>query len=285
MVGGSNKCDGIGVDSLIATAAGALAAGDPLGALNRIALRDDAAALALRGIAMARLGDLERAKVLLRNAGRAFGPKEAVACARCVVAGAEIALASRDPGWPMKALDAARMTLERHGDMVNATFARYIEIRRLLLTGRLDEAECRLDGIDPAPVPSVPRTIHELLVAGIAMRRLQTKVARTALARARRAARHAGIAALATEVESASLVLSTPAARLLTRGEGRLVRLEEVEALLASGAFVVDAFHYVVRDADTANLAHARIFDLKCHPRSFLGHRALTVSVEPANFL
>ena len=100
------------MDSLITAAARALAAGDPLGALKRVALRDDAPALALRGIAMAQLGDLDRAKALLRSAARAFGPKEAVARARCVVAEAEIALVSRDLGWPAKALDAARATLE-----------------------------------------------------------------------------------------------------------------------------------------------------------------------------
>ena len=131
------------MDSLITAAARALAAGDPLGALNRVALRDDAPALALRGIAMAQLGDLDRAKALLRRAARAFGPKEAVARARCVVAEAEIALVSRDLGWPAKALDAARTTLEAHGDRVNAAHARYLEVRRLLLIGRLDEAERR----------------------------------------------------------------------------------------------------------------------------------------------
>src|SRR4030095_3398607 len=127
------------MDLVINAAARALAAGDPLGALKRVALRDDAAALALRGIAMAQLGDLVRAKSLLRRAARAFGPREAVAGARCVVAEAEIALVSRDLGWPAKSLDAARVTLEEHGDLVNAAHARYLEVRRLLLIGRLDE--------------------------------------------------------------------------------------------------------------------------------------------------
>src|SRR5260221_113441 len=126
--------------SLITAAAQALAAGDPFGALNRVALRDDAPALALRGIAMAQLGDLVRAKALLRRAARAFGPKEAVARARCVVAEVEIALASRDLGWPAKALDAARTTLEEHGDRVNAAHARYLEVRRLPLIGPLEES-------------------------------------------------------------------------------------------------------------------------------------------------
>jgi hypothetical protein len=239
------------MDSLITAAARALAAGDALGALKRVALRDDAPALALRGIAIAQLGDLVRAKTLLRSAARAFGPREAVARARCVVAEAEIALVSRDLGWPAKALDAARATLEAHGDRVNAAHARHLEVRRLLLIGRLDEAERTLAGLDPAPFPPASKAAHELVVAGIAMRRLRTKTARAALARAGHAARHAGIAALTAEVESASLVLNTPAARLIARGGDRPLLLEEVETLLASKALVVDVCRYVVRDAST----------------------------------
>jgi len=237
------------MDSLITAAARALAAGDPIGALNRVALRDDPPALALRGIAMAQLGDLVRAKALLKNAARAFGPREAVARARCVVAEAEIALVSRDLGWPAKGLDAARTTLEQHGDHVNATHARYLEVRRLLLIGRLDEAERLLTLLDPAPLPPALRTIHELAVAGIAIRRLSTSVARAALVRARCAALDAGIPALLAEVESASKVLLTPAARVIANGEERPLLLEEVEALLASKALVVDACRHVVRHA------------------------------------
>src|SRR6267378_3144372 len=172
---GSYKCGGIPMDSLITAAARALATGDALGALKRVALRDDAPALALRGIALAQLGDLDRAKALLRRAARAFSAKEAVARARCVVAEAEIALVSRDLGWPKKALDAARATLEAHGDRVNAEHARTLEVRRLLLIGRLDEAEQVLAGLDPTAFPPAARAAHELVVAGIAMRRLRTK--------------------------------------------------------------------------------------------------------------
>jgi hypothetical protein len=236
------------MDSLITAAARALAAGDPLGALKRVALRDDAPALALRGIAMARLGDFVRAKALLRSAARAFGPREAVARARCVVAEAEIALVSRDLTWPAKALDAARTTLEEHDDRLNAAHARYLQVRRLLLIGQLDEAEHTLAELDPAPFPPASRAAHELVVAGIAIRRIRTKPARAALARAGHAAHHAGIPALAAEVESASLVLNTPAARLIARGEERPLLLEEVEALLASKALIVDACRNVVRD-------------------------------------
>jgi hypothetical protein len=236
------------MDSLITAAARALAAGDPLGALKRVALRDDAPALALRGIAMAQLGDLVRAKALLRSAARAFGPKEAVARARCVVAEAEIALVSRDLGWPAKALEAARATLEEHGDRVNAAHARHLEVRRLLLIGHIDQAERLLAELDPAPFPPASRTAHELVVAGIAMRRLRTKAARAALARAERAARQAGVPALTAEVERALFVLNAPAARLIASGEERLLLLDEVEALLASKALVVDACRHVVRD-------------------------------------
>ena len=256
------------MDSLITAAARALAAGDPLGALKRVALRDDAPALALRGIAMAQLGDLARAKALLRRAARAFGPHEAVARARCVVAEAEVALVSRDLGWPAKALDAARATLDEHGDRLNAAHARYLEVRRLLLIGRIDEAERRLAELDPAPFPPASRTAHELVVAGIAIRRLRTKAARAALNRAERAARDARIPALTAEVESAFLLLDSPAARLIGRGEERLLRLEEVEALLASKVFVVDACRHVVRDRD-------RVVSLATRPVLFALVRAL----------
>ena len=239
------------MDSLIAAAARALAAGDPLGALNRVSLRDDAPALALRGIAMAQLGDLVRAKTLLQRAARALGPNEATARARCVVALAEIALVSRDLAWPAKALHAARATLEEHDDRANAAYARYLEVRRLLLIGRLDEAERALARLDPSPLPPVSRTVHELVVAGIAMRRLRSAAMRAALARAERAARDARIPALTAEVERASIALTTPAARRIARGEERPLLLEEVEALLASKTLIVDACRRAVRDART----------------------------------
>ncbi|HXF24661.1 MAG TPA: hypothetical protein VN602_09075, partial [Gemmatimonadaceae bacterium] len=224
------------MDSLITAAARALAAGDPLGALNRVALRDDAPALALRGIAMAQLGDLARAKELLRSAARAFGQHESVARARCILAEAEVALASRDLSWPAKALDAARATLEEHGDHMNAAHARYLEIRRLLLIGRVDEAEHMLAELDLASFPPALQTVHELLVAGIAVRRIRGTVARAALMRAERVAQHARIPALMAEVETAWLALDAPAARLIASGEERFLLLEDVEGLLASDA-------------------------------------------------
>jgi hypothetical protein len=237
------------LDSLINAAARALAVGDPLGALKRIALRDDAPALAIRGIAMAQLGELVRAKALLRRAARAFGPKEAVARARCVVAEAEIALVTRDLGSSVQMLAAARATLTAHGDLVNAAQARYLEVRRLLLIGRLDEAERTLGQLDPTRFPPASQCAYELVVAAISMRRLQTQRARAALVRAARAARQAGIPALLAEVDSASRLLDAPAARRIGRDGERLLRLEDVEALLASTALVVDGCRHVVRRA------------------------------------
>lgn len=239
------------MDSLITAAAHSLAVGDPLLALKRIALRDDAPALALRGIAMAQLGDFVRAKDLLKRAARAFGPKESVARARCVVAEAEIALVSRDLAWPAKALDTARAVLARRGDRTNAAHAGCLAARRLLLIGRLDEAGHILSEIDPTPLPPALRAGYELAAAGIAIRRLRTDAARAALARAEHEAHVAGISALRAEVESVSLLLTQPAARVIARGEKRFLILEEVEALLASDAFVIDAFRNVVRNAGT----------------------------------
>ena len=241
------------MDSLINAAARALAAGDPRGALNRVALREDAPALALRGIAMAQLGDFVRAKALVRGAARAFGAKEAVSRARCVVAEAEIALASRELTWPTRALDAARATLEDHGDQVNAAHARYLEVRRLLLIGQLDPAERILDALDPAPLPASLRASHALMVAGIAMRRLRAGAAQAALRQAALAARQAGIPALRAEVASAQALLEAPAARLIRRGIQEplvLAQVEaQVEALAAGEALLVDACRYAVRAA------------------------------------
>ena len=237
------------MDSLITAAARALAKGDPLGALNRVALREDAPALALRGIAMAQLGDLARARELIRAAARAFGPKEAVPRARCIVAEAEIAFVSRDLGWAPKTLDAARETLQAHGDRINAAHALHLEVRRLVLIGRIDEAERRLASLDAATLPAALRTAHELVAAGIAMRRLRSKSASEALARATHAANDAVIPALSAEVECAALLLQTPVARLIAKGRERPLLLKDIEALQTSKALIVDACRHLVRDA------------------------------------
>ncbi|MBI1202728.1 MAG: helix-turn-helix domain-containing protein [Rhodopseudomonas sp.] len=229
------------MDSLINAASRALAMGDPLHALNFIAVRDDPPALALRGIAMAQLGDLPRAKTLLRRAARAFGPREQAARARCVVAEAEIALVSRDLNWPVKALETAQAALEKHGDRANAAHARYLAIRRLLLIGRLDDADRLLTGFDPAPLLPASRAGLELTIAGIAMRQLKIEAARAALTQAAEAARQAHIPALIAEVAQAAQTLDRPAARLIAQQAERVLQLDEVESLLASKTLVIDA--------------------------------------------
>ncbi|MBI1211412.1 MAG: helix-turn-helix domain-containing protein [Alphaproteobacteria bacterium] len=256
------------MDSLINAAGRALAAGDPVGALKRVALRDDPPALALRGIAMAQLGDLAKAKDLLKRAGRAFGAREAVARARCVVAEAEIALVSRDLTWPAKSLDAARAVLEAHGDPMNAAHARNLSVRRLVLIGHLDEAEREIAMLDPAPLPAASRAAYEMVTAGIAIRRLRTGQARAALARAQVAARAAAIPALIAEVDAAGAALTAPAARLIARGQTHVIKLDEVEALFASEALVVDACRNVVRAGGT-------IVSLATRPVLFALARAL----------
>lgn len=235
------------MDVLIATAAHALSVGDPLAALKRVALRDDAAALAVRGIAMAQLGDLKRARELLRNAARQFGSKVPVARARCIVAEAEIALVSRDLGRSSQTLEAARAMLEASGDRTNAAHAGYLEARRLLLIGRLDEAEGLLDEVDADILPPPSLVGYELVRAGIAIRRVRTEPARAALGRAWRVAQSARIPALASEVEQAMRAFEAPAARIFARGDQRLLRLGDVETLFGSETLVADACRNALR--------------------------------------
>jgi hypothetical protein len=229
------------MDSLIAAAARALAAGDALGALKPIALREDPPALALRGIAMAQLGELARARELLRRAARAFGRHESVARARCVVAEAEVALAMRDLGGTPRLLAAAAVTLEARGDHANALQARLLGARRLLLLGRLEEAAAALAILDTRGLPPALAAVAELSAAELALRSLHIGPARAALARAQAAASRAGVPALQAEVAEAQAVLDRPAARRLCAGADEALRLDEVALLLTSDALVVDA--------------------------------------------
>jgi len=229
------------MDSLIAASARALAAGDALGALKRVALRDDPPALALRGIAMAQLGEHPRARELLRRAARGFGAHEELARARCVVAEAEVALAMRDLGGSPRSLAAAAATLEAYADHGNALQARLIAARKLLLLGRLDEAAAALAPLDARGLPPSLAAVAELTAAELALRSLRTGPAQAALARAHDAAERARVPALLAEVAEARAALDRPAARRLCAGGEQTLRLDEVEALLASDALVIDA--------------------------------------------
>lgn len=240
------------MDSLIAAAARALAAGDALGALKRVSLREDPPALALRGIAMAQLGEHPRARELLRRAARGFGAHEELSRARCVVAEAEVALAMRELGGSSRALVAAAAALEARADRANALQARLIAVRRLLLLGRLDEAAAALPALDAHGLSPSLLAVAELATAELAMRSLHSAAARAALARANDAARRAQVPALQAEVAEARAALERPAARRWQAGAEQLLRLDEVEALFASGALVVDACRRGLRRGDTA---------------------------------
>ncbi|KRA75771.1 DNA-binding protein [Lysobacter sp. Root667] len=238
------------MDSLIAAAGRALAAGDALGALKRIALRDDPPALALRGIAMAQLGEYPRARELLRRAARGFGAREELARARCVVAEAEVALAMRDLGGSPRALADAALVLESRADRANALQARLIAVRRRLLIGRLDEAASSLAALDASGLPPSLAAVAELAGAEIALRSLRTAQARAALARAFEAAERAGVPALLAEVAEARAALDRCAARSIHAGHEQPLRLDQVEALLLSGALMVDACRRGLRSGE-----------------------------------
>ncbi|WP_038202921.1 hypothetical protein [Xenophilus azovorans] len=242
------------MDSLVAAAGRALAAGDALGALQRVALRSDPPALALRGIAMAQLGELPRARELLRQAARGFGAHEALARARCVVAEAEVALALRELAGPPRALNAAAATLQAHGDAGNATHARLIAARRLLLMGRLDDAHAALRqvaGTADALMPPPLAATAALAQAELALRSMRVGAARDALARAQAAAQAARIPALQAEVAAAQATLTQPAARLRTAGAQQPLPLDEIEALFAGGTLVLDACRRGLRAGTT----------------------------------
>ncbi|AKZ62296.1 DNA-binding protein [Herbaspirillum hiltneri N3] len=229
------------MDSLIAASARALAAGDALGALKRVALRDDPPALALRGIAMAQLGEHPRARELLRRAARGFGVHEELARARCIVAEAEVALAVRDIDSSPRALAAATVALDAHGDRANALQARLIAVRRLVLLGRLDQADAALVRLDARGLPPALAAVAALTAAELALRSLHIEAAKAALARAHDAATHAGVPALLAEVAEARSALDRPAARRVSADREQTLRLDEVAALLASDALVIDA--------------------------------------------
>jgi DNA-binding transcriptional ArsR family regulator len=235
------------MDSSITAAGRALRGGDPLGALKRVALRDDPAALALRGIAMAQLGDLGRARELLRRAARGFGPRETAGRARCLTAEAEVALAARDLAWPPRALTEALRTFAAHGDQENAAHARLLQIRRLLLLGRVEEADGACATLELGAGPARLAAVAALVTFEIALRRGRAERAREALAGAREAAARSGIGALCAEVEQAGRTLVLPAARLVAAGEARSLTLAEVEAVLASPDLVVDGCRRAAR--------------------------------------
>ena len=229
------------MDSAISTAARALSVADPLTALRFVALRSDPPALALRGIAMAQLGELSHGRALLRRAAHGFGEREAVARARCVIAQAEVALALRDLSGAERGLSEAVTLLEKRGDVDNAAFARLVQVRRQTLLGDVARAERELARLSFAKMPPRLAAIGHLAAADLAMKRVDSARAEDALARARAAAAQAHIVPLLAEVDKAEKQLGEPVARALEAGEERPLLLRELRAVWASGKLVVDA--------------------------------------------
>jgi len=219
------------MDKALGDAARALSEFDPLAALRRVALREDPEALALRGIAMAQLGDYAAARTLLDRAVRSVAPSDARMRARCLAAQGEVALASRDVRAAGRVLDAAVSELDALGDRLNALFVRLQRVRHLVLVGAVGDAATLLDSLDLTKAPARLRALADLVGADIAVRSLDSSTARTSLLRARRAARTAAIVSLSEEVERALRELDEPVARVVEAGVERLVRLDEVEKL------------------------------------------------------
>lgn len=240
------------MDRDLDVAARALTAFDPLAALSRVALRDDADALALRGIAMAQLGDYAASRKLLSRAARAFEQGDPLKRARCLAAEGEVALARRDLAAADALFTGALVVLDAHGDHSNALFARLQQVRRLVLLGALGEASAlhRTLAVDGAPARL--RALADLVGADIAVRSLQPAAARASLERARVAARRAAIASLSDEIERAARELEAPVARVRSEGVERLVALDEVVATLGGRALVVDACRRAVRSGDVS---------------------------------
>jgi hypothetical protein len=239
------------MDAALEAAAHALSRFDPLTALKSVALRDDAEGLALRGIAMAQLGDYPTARKLLERAASAFHGQP-VARARCLAALGEIALASRDLREAKRGLARALVELEVQGDRLNALFVRLQEVRRLVLSGAVTDATAMHRSLDLTGAPATLRALADLIGADLAVRSLDPARARALLHRAEQTARAAGIALLRDEVARATRELSSPVARALQGGSERLVRLDEVDAIIRSKALVVDACRRTVSAGDSS---------------------------------
>jgi DNA-binding transcriptional ArsR family regulator len=229
------------MDSAIATAARALSAGDPLHALKYVALRNDAPALALRGIALAQLGELGKARGLLRRAAAAFGDADPLSRARVLVALSEIALALRDLSAAARGLDESVAVLSRRGDVANVAFGRLVQTRRLALLGDVDAAERSLGRVELAGAPPRFAALASLIAADLAMKRLDAARAARALQVARGAALRARIPALLSEVTAAERQLAAPVARLRAGAIERALSLAELPEVDGGARLVVDA--------------------------------------------
>jgi hypothetical protein len=235
------------MDPALGAAAQALSTFDPLGALKRIALRTDPPALALRGIAMAQLGDYSAARKLLGRAARSFEATDPRWRARCLAAEGEVALACRDLAAAGRALETAEVELAAHGDRINALFVGLQRVRLQLLLGNVSEALVLIQSLVLDKTPPRLRALAALVETDIAVRSLRARDARTAIARARSGCRAANIPSLTDEVERAARDLDAPVARLVRNGDEREALLDDIEDLEGERLFVVDACRREVR--------------------------------------
>ncbi len=228
------------MDSALGTAARALSLGDPLHALRYIALRKDAPALALRGIAMAQLGELRQAHALLRRASKSFGPREPTARARCALAQAEVELALRDLARAELGLNEAVKLLTECGDWENALFARLLTVRRLTLLGNVVTAQHALAVLSLDAAPARLLAFASLAEADLAMKRMDATTAASALAKGRLAALQSRIPQLLVEVELLQRRLDAPIARLIREGRESTLYLREFKTFAGPKELVVD---------------------------------------------
>jgi len=241
------------MDSDLETAARHLARFDALGALRLVARREDPEAVALRGIAMAQLGEGRSAQKLLVRAERAFAKTDPRMHARVLAARGEVALASRDLALAGRLFEAAETALG--GDRINRTWVRILRVRRLLLLGRVEDAH-DLAVVDLRGAPPRLRALAELLRADIAARRMRILEARAAIARARRSAREARLPPLAAQVERFAAEFAGPVARIIRDRTFALATLADIAALARNPGLVVDACRRELRrDAVTVSLA------------------------------
>lgn len=249
------------VDASVEAAAEALTRGDPLTALDLVALRRDAVCLALRGTAMAQLGDYASAKALLLQARDAGS---GLLGARTDVALAEVEVALRELTTDIEPLVRAGAVLQAAGDVHNASLATLVLARRALLLGRVTDAAKSRNALDLRGLPPRLQVIAELVSVEIGMRCGSASSARAALLRASEALVEAPVPGLRAEIDDAHRRLEQPAASILRDQVESKADLAAVEALATEDILVVDACRRELRTRTAAVSLSTRLvpFDL-----------------------
>jgi tetratricopeptide (TPR) repeat protein len=240
------------MDSALEHAARALARFEPLAALQGVALREDTEALALRGIALAQLGEFQSSRRLLDRASKGFGSREPLQRARCLLASAEVLLALRDTKAALRRLETALDAFQVSRDRDNTVFTRLQLARLFLLTGKLDECERALKRADVTRAAPSRRALHAMLRADLALRRSRIGEARIAFREAYRAARSARILPLLAEIERAQQALDSPVATLSTNSQERTLTRAELCTRSDRNELLIDAARKRIQSGDAA---------------------------------